>query len=118
MLWEAYQQINISSAKQSAEHAKSKAERVTDNLSQLDRQLRRLTLACQGMWELIRDNTEFTEDDLEKKILEIDLRDGKADGKIGTQILQCPQCRSNTNSRRTSCLMCGAPLPKQHAFET
>ncbi|MEM6886363.1 MAG: hypothetical protein AAF571_15185 [Verrucomicrobiota bacterium] len=79
--------------------------------------MERLTLACQSMWELLRDRTDFTEADLEEKMLEIDLRDGQADGKIGMQLIQCPSCNSKTNSRRTHCLMCGAPLDKQHVFE-
>lgn len=94
-----------------------KPERYTDDMLQLRRHVDRLTLACQAMWELIRDRGLATEAELEEKVLEVDLRDGKADGRIASQVITCPSCGSNTNSRRTQCVMCGAPLKKEHLFE-
>ena len=84
----------------------------------LSRKLAHLSLCCQAMWELIRDNTKLTEGDLAAKIDEVDLRDGRGDGKMGTRIFKCPQCGHRTNSARATCLMCGAELPKQHAFQS
>lgn len=80
--------------------------------------LERLQLACQAMWELIRDRTQLTEQDLENKILEIDVRDGKIDGQISTQALECHACGRPTNSKRATCVICGAPLNRQHKFES
>ena len=80
--------------------------------------LERLQLACQAMWELIRDRTQISEQDLETKILEVDARDGKVDGKISTQALTCHACGRATNSKRERCVMCGAPLRRQHKFES
>jgi rRNA maturation endonuclease Nob1 len=118
MLWEVYQQTRVNAAEQSAERAESKAGRASDDIAQLRRQIDRLALASQAMWELLRDSSGLTEDDLQTKILEIDLRDGKADGKITSSVCVCPSCGHNTNTRRSLCLMCGAPLSKQHAFES
>lgn len=117
MLWDTYQQGQINSAGLSAERAERKSDSLKDEVSRLQRQVNHLTLACQSMWELLRDRTEFSETDLEAKILEIDLRDGRADGKIGTQVLQCPACGKNTNSKRATCIMCGAPIHKPHLFD-
>ena len=68
------------------------------------------------MWEMLRDNTTLSEEELEKKILEIDLRDGKADGKLSPQPLSCPACGAKTNSARTTCVMCGAPIQAPGKF--
>jgi len=54
---------------------------------------------------------------IENKILEVDLRDGRTDGKMATQLLDCPACGKRTNSRRSICVMCGAPLERPHKFE-
>ena len=117
MLWEAYQQSKIEGATRVAESAKSKADRHTDDITNLTRHVERLSLACQAMWELLRDCSELTEEHIEAKILEIDGRDGCIDGKIGIQRMDCPSCGRPTNSSRTSCVMCGAPLKRKHQFE-
>jgi len=97
MIWSTAAHYRYSShaieAARSAARAESKADRHSDDLHQLKKDVARLTLACQSMWELLRDNTDFKESDLEAKMLEVDLRDGQADGKIGMQIIQCPSCK-------------------------
>ncbi|MEO0444712.1 MAG: hypothetical protein AAF191_01415 [Verrucomicrobiota bacterium] len=82
-----------------------------------EQQINHLTLACQAMWELLRDTSEVSEKDLEEKILEVDARDGSVNGKIGNQVLVCGACGRNTNSRRKHCIMCGAPIDRPHQFE-
>ena len=124
MIWEIYQQNKITSIKQTAERADRKAEKAdrkvgnysSDN-DETKRHLNRLSLACQAMWELLKENSDLNELDLENKILEVDLRDGKADRKITTRVLSCPSCGKNTNSKRNNCIMCGAPLSKSNQFE-
>ncbi len=117
MIWEAYQQTKIAGAERTAERALSKADRYAADIADVRKQIERLSLACQAMWELLRDRTGLTEQDIEAKILEIDARDGQVDGKIGTSSFDCPACGRPTNSRRSSCLMCGAPFQRQHQFE-
>ena len=69
------------------------------------------------MWEIIRDNTGVTEAMLRAKIEEVDLRDGKADGKITRTVMNCPQCGAKTNSKRRHCVMCGEVVQGPHVFE-
>ena len=117
MLWEVYQHSKIANAERTAEQAKSKADRYATDISNIQRHVERLSLACQAMWELLRDHSDLTEQDIEAKILEIDARDGHVDGKMAIQHTQCDSCGKPTNSRRTSCVMCGAILKRQHQFE-
>jgi hypothetical protein len=86
-------------------------------LEQLERRVNRLSLLCQAMWEMLRERAECTDDQLAAKVLEVDLRDGRNDSRIDTQISECPSCGRNTNSRRSTCVICGAELPRAHAFE-
>ena len=97
--------------------ANAKADRQGYKIDDLTYKVERLSLACQGMWELIRDRTQITEQDLEAKITEIDGRDGRVDGKMSIQSLTCHECGKPTNSKRSYCVMCGAPLRRQHKFE-
>jgi len=118
MLWEGYQQSQIADAQGQAGRAMAKAERQAEDLRETRQQVQRLSLACQAMWELLRERTSLSEADLDSKILEIDARDGKIDGRISTQALTCHACGRPTNSKREFCVMCGAPLRRQHKFET
>ncbi len=116
MLWEAYQQTRIAGAESAAESAESKAERSARAVEDLQRQVERLSLACQALWELLRECSDLTEEDLERRIFEIDGRDGCVDGKIGMQPVDCPACGRKTNPKRNSCIFCGAPIKRPYPF--
>jgi adenine-specific DNA methylase len=117
MIWDLYQQQQIATAGRTADRAISKAERHANHIEELQQHVERLSLASQAMWEILRDRAEITEADLETKILEIDARDGRIDGKINTQPVNCPSCGRTTSSRRNTCVMCGAPTRRLHQFE-
>lgn len=101
----------------SAENAGVKYERINAHLKELESRYDRLAIACQAMWELIQEKTELTEEDLNNKISEVDLRDGTSDGKISRQVVDCPDCGRPSNSKRTSCLFCGADIKSPNTFE-
>ena len=117
MIWEMYQQQAIGEASLQATRADSKATRNESELSILRRQTDNLALACQALWELLRENSGFTDDRLRAKMQEIDLRDGNSDGRMSQRTINCPACGAASNTRRSSCLMCGALLVKEHIFE-
>ena len=83
----------------------------------LEKRIERLALMCQAMWELLREKTQLTERELTDKVLEVDLRDGRTDGKIGAIVMECPHCHQPTNSKRPTCIICGVELQRKHQFE-
>ncbi len=117
MIWDLYQQNQINNAERVADRANTKAERHTDDIDSLQRHVERLSLASQAMWELVKDRTALTEAELDNKILEIDARDGRLDGKITTKPFNCPSCNRPTSSTGDNCVMCGAPTRRKHQFE-
>jgi len=116
VLWESYQQTRIAGAERIAENAESKVDRFARKIEDLERHLERLSLACQAMWELLQECSDLKEEDIEKKVLEIDGRDGSVDGKITVRPIDCPSCGRKTSSKRSSCVMCGAPIKRQYPF--
>lgn len=116
-IWSIQRDYRLKSSEREAARAASKAGMASDEVRRLSSQVDRLTLACQAMWELVRDRTDLSEDDLAQKIEEIDSRDGAVDGKLGARIVPCPSCGRNSNSRRSSCVWCGEPIDREHAFE-
>ncbi|WP_309397592.1 hypothetical protein [Cerasicoccus maritimus] len=117
LFWEFYQQNEINTARGEANIASGKAERAKNKAQEFERKHVRQALASQAMWELIRERFDLTDQDLTDRMLEIDLRDGVADGKMTQRIVECPSCRRNSNSSRASCIYCGSILPKEHVFQ-
>lgn len=70
-----------------------------------------LTLACQALWEIVRDEHAMTDEDILRKMQEIDLRDGALDGRVAPSIATCPACHRGNNAARRVCIYCGAKLP-------
>jgi hypothetical protein len=100
MFWELYQQSKTADAKDSAEKAHLKVEGYETEIEKVRDQMNRLAFACQSLWELVREKTDLTEKDLQKKILEVDLRDGRINCKMGAKNFSCPACSRNTNSKQ------------------
>lgn len=116
-MWDLHQQGQIGEARSEAKDAGRKAETAVSQLERMERQLDRVTLACQAMWEIIRDHTAVTEEMLKAKIEEVDLRDGKADGKISLTVFECSGCGAKTNSKRKRCVICGDEVVGPNVFE-
>jgi rRNA maturation endonuclease Nob1 len=117
MLWEMYQQRGIHAAQSSASRAESKAQNVGHTIRLLEGKVDALALTCQAMWELLRDRSKLTEDDLIAKVNEIDLRDGREDGKMRTGGAPCPNCERIVNKRHERCMYCGEDVGKEHSFQ-
>ena len=79
----------------------------------LERRNETLSLACQALWELLCESGGMNDETLFRKMQEVDLRDGTADGKITPRPITCPACRRNSRSGRMTCVYCGASLPGQ-----
>lgn len=117
MLWDLLQQRQIGEAKQTASEAAGSARKVENQTAELSRTVESLTLSCQAMWELLRERSGLTDEMLMQRMQEIDLRDGKADGKMGLNTVNCPACSRPNHSRHERCLYCGTTLPpSQHVF--
>jgi hypothetical protein len=117
MLWDLLQQRQIGKARQSAAEAASTANRTQQGVDELERVVESLMLTCQAMWELLREQGKLSDEMLLKRMQEVDLRDGKQDGKMGGHALTCPACSRQNNMRHDRCMYCGTLLPPpQHIF--
>ncbi|MDX2081100.1 MAG: hypothetical protein SFU53_09975 [Terrimicrobiaceae bacterium] len=116
-VWDLSQQKQIGEAKASAADAKSRTAEQGTRIQELEFRVERLALACQAMWEILRETTGLTDAQLTQKIGEIDLRDGKKDGRMKARPVTCPSCGRTGTSRGKKCIYCGSPLSAIHAFE-
>ena len=80
------------------------------DLAELTQRVERLSLVCQAMWELLSQHTHISGNDLMRKVVEVDTRDGLQDGRMAPRVIQCPKCKNNVNTRRPRCVVCGSVL--------
>lgn len=114
---DAYRLGQVQEAKTDAIEAKVRADQAVDRLRDLEITVSHMALTCQAMWELLRELSDVTDAELLAKMKEVDLRDGKADGRMSPMIVQCPKCGKPSNTKHSQCMYCGAAIPKPHVFQ-
>ena len=107
----------IAGAESTAERGVSRAEQAKNDVRLLEDRLDRLSLVCRALWELLKDRTDLQEEDLVTKVREIDMRDGKEDGKMGRTVKNCGKCGRTMSARHSRCLYCGAQDLSAEAFD-
>jgi len=118
MLWRFFEWSRIEQAKWNADDAKVLAReaqfdamQLQSKVRMLEQQCERLTLAAMAMGtSILRDRLSVTEYEIEARITEIDLRDGRLDGQFRAKPELCPKCRQTNAASRRHCLYCGAAL--------
>jgi hypothetical protein len=53
----------------------------------------------------------ISEEQLRKKIVEVDVRDGQADGRMTPRAQKCPKCEAMMSPQFGRCLFCGYKDP-------
>ena len=117
MFWEIHQQRLIGRAQSTATRAAGKADRVQVALTQLEDKIDSLSLVCQAMWELLSESVPDAETKLEKKVEEVDLRDGRLDGKMNRVERQCGNCNRALHKRHRRCMYCGHEMEGENIFQ-
>ena len=115
--WDVVQHFQINKAQETADLASHKIDSLSARKDNTKQDIEELTLACQAMWELLRDHLGFTDENLKAKIIVIDARDGVVDGKIGAELIDCPHCGQRASTMKPNCVYCGQSLPSSHVMK-
>ena len=95
-------------------HAKEQAQAATRSLTEarhlnqvLQADIDKLFMITQALWEILKTQHGYTDELLMKKVVEIDMSDGKLDGKVAKK--ERPNCSScgRKLGRTPTCLWCG-----------
>jgi hypothetical protein len=122
MFWDLYRHYRLgpsvaaSEARLSSQYMQHDVKDLQRTVQRLEEQVERLTLVAVAVTELLRDRLGVPDDEIEEKVREIDLRDGRLDGKIGGTLQHCPGCERVNGPQRATCLYCGKALPRQAAI--
>ena len=90
-----------------AEAAQAKGDARATTVAELEARLERTLLACEAMWTLLRDKIGLTDLELIERINDVDLSDGRLDGKVRKSAVSCPSCGRTISRRFPKCMYCG-----------
>ena len=106
----------IPHALERAADAVTKAHEAQQQTEELRSQVDRLQMICEGMWTIIKTHTAATDEDLARLVEQIDLRDGKINGKTASIPQNCSSCGRVVSVRTLVCLYCGKQNSKSSVF--
>lgn len=109
-IYQIIKNFRISDVSREAGQAKSHARANEVTLRELQDQIDHLSMVCLAMSELLEE-VGFNKQMLAAKIQEIDLRDGKLDGKY-IPAIKCPGCKRELAPRHVKCMYCGSEIKK------
>lgn len=116
-LWDLYQHHQIQEARADARNAiEASNYRAETELQRLRDRIDTLTLTNLAMWSVLRDKLGLTDDELEKRVRELDLADGVADGKLTVGPWPCPKCKRPNSPKHINCLYCGFKRADSNPF--
>lgn len=95
-------------ANANASDARSDAAAARMDVDLLRSDVERLLMITEALWLILKEQHGFNDSELVKRIMEIDMRDGKLDGRVApTQPQKCPKCGRTLFKHRPQCIYCG-----------
>jgi ribosomal protein L32 len=98
-----------------AQSAGQRAGRIAEDArAQTDavaRDVEKLFMITEALWSMLKEQTGHSDEELIGRIQDIDLRDGRLDGKVASQPNpSCPQCGRTLLGKHPVCLYCGTAV--------
>lgn len=95
-------------AERNAAIGPSRSPSQSSDIQYLKKEVGRLEIICQALWELLKDQLSVTDEQLMGYIAELDLADGRADGQVSSKgPIACPKCGKANSRRHEYCMYCG-----------
>lgn len=116
-MWNIWQEMRLDENRRRQNSVERDIRRSGGNFSDLQRQVDKMALVNQALYELLRDRTGITDEDLRRKISEVDKRDGAEDGTVKAAPLRCPKCGGAVTVGALSCQTCGATVAPKYPYE-
>lgn len=102
----------ISDVTKDAAAATRAASQAQTEVEALREDVEKLYMVTEALFRLMQNHHGYTHDDLIAKVQEIDLEDGRLDGKRrpDADVRACPNCERPMGRKRSQCYYCGTPL--------
>ena len=77
----------------------------------LESRVERLLIITEALWTILKEKEGLDEQELLRRMVQIDMRDGKLDGRVPAGPPQpCPKCQRIVGRNNLRCLFCGEPI--------
>lgn len=116
-LWNAGQSAQIHETRRQIAKSEETALDAKSQVALLEHKLARLTLVTEALWEIVKHQTGRKDTDLVAIMTDLDLSDGKRDGKHHRPIANCHQCGRVFQRAHARCMYCNTPNPGVSAFD-
>lgn len=117
ILYEIHQNSKIGMATSQASAGLRQAERAKEHAGSLEERIDKMALLNLALWTILKEKLNVTDHELAERVQELDLLDGKLDGRIQGTPIDCPDCERPVHQRHRRCLYCGLEL-QQNGFES
>lgn len=107
IFWDLYQERRIGEARSQAARGAARADAASMAVGSLEARFERMVLVNMALWSLLKETTGLTDELLAARVKEIDLEDGRKDGKIQATVEPCPKCNKTLSKKHQRCLFCG-----------
>lgn len=110
LFWGSFHGAGVRAVHSDAQAARRSATDARIKTDELEARCERALLVCEALWTIMRDKLGVSEEELVNRVNEIDLSDGKLDGKVRRAAVQCNKCGKNVARRFQKCIYCGTPI--------
>ena len=119
LFWGTQAELASGKAKVQAEAATRKATALAGRVRDLTERVEKLTIISMALWTFVKQATGLADKDLMDKFRQIDLLDGREDGRVAPdhEVAQCPKCGRAMSRRHARCLFCGERNLKDTVFK-
>lgn len=119
-MYDLVQRKQIKSTRQSvgfaADETQRQARRADMEIHALEMRVEQLVTLNEAMWQLVCETTGLTDAHLAYRVDELDMSDGRPDGRKQTRAKKC-SCGAMVNPRLDICQFCGVPAPERSPFD-
>lgn len=106
--WAATRLADGLAATAQAGDAARQAHEAQSRATEVEAKCDRALLVCEALWTILRDKLGVTEEDLVQRVNDLDLTDGRLDGKVRkSKAHSCPSCGRTIAKRFPKCIYCG-----------
>ncbi len=100
-----------------AARARGAVDTMRTDLQSMRENIERLLMISEALWTMVREQHGYTDDELLRRVVEIDMRDGRLDGRVApTPPEKCPHCGRTLAKHKLVCIFCGKPV-RQNLFQ-
>lgn len=116
-LWNASQDAQQHETQRQVAKSEETALDAKARVTLLEHKLERLTLVTEALWEIVKHETGRKDADLIAIMTDLDLSDGKRDGKHRRPAAKCHQCGKVFQRAHARCMYCNATNREASAFD-